>query len=106
MNNVIQSKPKPEPSDLMGLYEGTNTTTEPETLTMDKILQAKAMLEANDPVADYMREKGFDPDKGCLLYMPAIEYDRVAFHTAYMRRSALIDGPFMVNTKDYDLFWP
>ena len=53
-----------EASDLMYLLEGTCTvpTSEPEPLTLDKLKEAKAAIDeicADDPLADYMREKGF-----------------------------------------------
>lgn len=98
-----------EANDLMHLLEGTCsvTTSEPEPLTLDKLKEAKAVIGAicaDDPLADYMREKGFDPNSGCLLLMPGPDYDKLeASHCGvapYIRRSALLLEPVMVNPEE------
>ena len=95
-----------EANDLMYLLEGTCTvpTSEPEPLTLDKLKEAKAAIDAicaDDPLADYMREKGFDPDEGCLLMMPGPDFDKLEAGPCgvppYVRRSALCLEPVMID---------
>jgi hypothetical protein len=70
-----------------------------QDLTLERVMEAKRLLdEIKDPLAEYMREKGFDPDKGDMIVLP--ENMRNIFDglplPSYARVSKLVDKPYMV----------
>ena len=65
----------------------------PKPLTLETIKRAIAAIP-KDLVAEYMKEKGFDPADGCLLIMPiSMRRDR---HPDYIRWSPVVAEPVML----------
>lgn len=77
----------------------TNTAaTCDSSVTIDDILEVVAEL-TEDPLAIFMRAKGFDPDKGCFLILPeAMAADLGSFGPPkYVRLSKVTDRIMMVD---------
>jgi len=57
-----------------------------------------------DPLAEYMRSKGFDPDEGCNLLIPAPQYNQLDWGPfgppMYVRAHKAIAEPLMINPKN------
>jgi hypothetical protein len=76
-----------------------------EPLTIEDLQRAIELLKsASDPLADFMRSKGFDPDAGCLLVIPIeVYWDWGEYSTPeYVRVSPRIDQPVLIKGHKYD----
>lgn len=77
----------------------TNTTTGPEELlTIDKLNLVKRMLEAEldlDPLAEWMRALGFDPDRYLLVLPEAMREKCGPFPPRYVRFAA-VSQPYIM----------
>lgn len=50
-----------------------------------------------EPIAEWMRSQGFDPDEGCTLVLPAAMFRLAgAFPPDYVLLSQLVDAPLLV----------
>lgn len=80
----------------------TNSTGQMETLTIEKLNEAMALIE-KDPLAEYMRSKGFDPDKGCLFLIPGPQFEDIDWGPLgapmYVRSARIIAEPLMIDPK-------
>jgi hypothetical protein len=75
-------------------------------LNIETLLKAKKLLEdIKDPIAELMREKGFDPDKGDLLVWPVHLFDVFGGlpMPSYVRLSEHVDLPYCVKALSFDL---
>lgn len=89
---------------------GTCTTSASSAppLTVEGLRKLIADLEALMPPVDglaaLMRERGFDPDRGCVLFLPESMRSLAGpFPPKYVRFSAFIPAPIMVDAKKLGL---
>jgi hypothetical protein len=66
-------------------------------VTFDQLLDALESMP-KDPIAEWMKDNGFDPDKGCKLVLPASMRSEMGLMAAnYMMFSMLVSKPMMMN---------
>lgn len=60
--------------------------------------ELKAFAEQPEPIGEWMKGQGFDPEDGCVLVMPlALPQDRgSARYPRYVRFSAFIEMPILI----------
>ncbi len=75
----------------------TFTTQTSGNITLESIQEVKKLLVDVDPIVKFMREKGFDPDEGCLMIVPSVWRDKWQVHRKYIKYSDVIDQPIMIN---------
>jgi len=92
-------------SALSGLLEGTCTSAasceNQEPVTVESLLAAKKMMDEKfpDPIAQCMREKGFDPNNGGILFLHESMRREMPFIPSYVRFSSLIDAPLLIDSR-------
>jgi hypothetical protein len=78
----------------------TNTSTS-DAVTIDTIRDALRRIP-KDPIAEYMRTQGVDPDKGCKLLLPPAVFDRLSFTSGYIQRHPCVAEPMLYKPmRDY-----
>lgn len=87
------------PVNELNFSSTTNTVAATTTLTLQSVLanieRVKALL-GPDPLAEWMRAQGFDPDKGAVLFVPVShELARLPFRPHYLRVSKIIVAPLL-----------
>ena len=73
------------------------TKSNTQGLTVEDLLETIRSLPP-DPLAAFMRERGFDPDKGCIMLLPTwLAYHLGPFIPRYVRTRGDINDVFLLN---------
>lgn len=84
------------------MTDTTATTTTSTTPTVDDITNAiMNLMRASDPLALFMKQRGFDPEKGGLLILPSTLLDLFPMGApTYVRFSPHVHDAILIN-RDY-----
>jgi len=79
----------------MGMYESTCTASDKPTgldkNVLDEVISRLKDMERNEPIAAYMRERGFDPNKGDVMIVPDFLWRRLGMpDLPYVQKSVFI----------------
>lgn len=75
-----------------------NASPTAESLSLERLKAIVAHLHEQDPIAAWMRERGFDPARGCLLFVPETARAEFGpFPPHYVRFSRIATAATMVD---------